>query len=79
MLSPRKSEPEIQNVFEKMPHGGLPIKAQLHPGERVEVLDMCGRPTGIVCTVQKAEKHSAGVVWGGELVTVGRLWLRKVS
>jgi hypothetical protein len=77
MLSPRKSEPELQNIFEKMPQ--LPVKAQLHPGERVEVLDMCGRPTGIFCTVQKAEKHSAGVVWGGELVTVGRSWLRKVS
>jgi hypothetical protein len=40
---------------------------------------MLGCPTGIHCTVQKAEMHTVGVIWGRDTMTVGRSWLRKVS
>ena len=77
MLNPRKSTSAI--VYESLQTGRSNTKGQLRPGERVEVLDMCGRPTGICCTVQKAETHFVGVMWGGQTITVGRSWLRKVS
>ena len=55
-------------------------KASLNPGDRVVVLDVFGKPTGIYCTVQEAERHSVAVTWkGGGGIKVGRSWLRKVS
>jgi hypothetical protein len=78
MLNSRKSTSAIERVYEGLLIGRSNTKAQLRPGEKVEILDMCGRPTGIRCTVQNAESHSVGVIWGGETITVGRSWLRKV-
>ncbi len=50
------------------------------PGDRVVVLDVFGKPTGIYCTVKEAERHSVAVTWkGGDGIIVGRSWLRKVS
>lgn len=54
--------------------------ASLCPGDRVVVLDVFGKPTGIYCTVKEAERHSVAVTWkGGDGIVVGRSWLRKVS
>ena len=77
MLNPRKTT-AIERVLENVQQAGR-TKIELHPGEKVEVLDMFGSPTGIYCTVQKAELHCVGVVWGGETITVGRSWLRRVN
>jgi len=80
MLNPRKSTSAIERVLENLKQTGRSIsEAQLRPGDKVVVLDMFGSPTGIYCTVQKAEMHSVGVIWGGDTITVGRSWLRKVS
>ncbi len=55
-------------------------EASFRPGDRVVVLDMFGKPTGIYCTVKEAERHSVAVTWkGGDGMIVGRSWLRKVS
>ena len=54
-------------------------EVQLRPGDKVVILDMFGCPTGIYCTVEKAEMHSVGVIWGRDTITVGRSWLKKVS
>ena len=78
MLNPRKSTSAIERVYESLQAERSNAMAQLRPGERVEILDMCGRPTGICCTVRNAEIHSVGVIWGGEIITVGRSWLRKM-
>jgi hypothetical protein len=64
-----------ENVKMEHPLSEVP----LCPGDKVVVLDMFGIPTGIQCTVQKAEMHSVGVIWGGDTITVGRSWLMKVS
>lgn len=78
MLNPRKSTSAIERVYESLQAERPDAMAHLRPGERVEILDMCGRPTGICCTVRTAEIHSVGVIWGGEIITVGRSWLRKM-
>ena len=55
-------------------------EASFRPGDRVVVLDVFGKPTGIYCTVRGAERHSVAVTWkGGDGMIVGRHWLRKVS
>ncbi len=70
----------IERVLENLKQTGRSIsEVQLRPGDRVVVLDMFGSPTGIYCTVQKAELHSVGIIWGRDTITVGRSWLRKVS
>jgi hypothetical protein len=57
-----------------------PVPEAFRPGDRVVVLDMFGKPTGIYCTVKEAERHSVAVTWkGGDGMIVGRSWLRKVS
>jgi predicted CoA-binding protein len=76
MLNPRKTS-AVERVFGNLQTGRS--RVELHPGEKVEVLDVFGRPTGIYCTVQKAEMHSVGVVWGGETIMIGRSWLRRVN
>jgi hypothetical protein len=78
MLNPRKSSSAIDRVRQQLQRPLGSSETPLGPGDRVMVLDMCGRPTGIQCTVQKAETHSVGVMWGGDTVLVGRSWLRKV-
>ncbi len=81
MLNPDKSTSATERVRESLQQTGRPTPegVQLRPGDKVVVLDMCGIPTGIYCTVKKAETHSVGVIWGGDMITVGRSWLRKVS
>ena len=80
MLDPRKSTSAIGRVRESLPQPGQFVsEAPLRPGDRVVVLDMFGSPTEIQCTVQKAEIHSVGVIWGGDTIVIGRSWLRKVS
>jgi hypothetical protein len=75
-----RSTSAVDRVFEGLQETRQSTsRTQLRPGERVEVLDMCGRPTGILCKVQSAEVHTVGVLWGGETITVGRSWLRRVS
>ena len=69
----------IERVLENLKTGRSISEVQLRPGDRVVVLDMFGSPTGIYCTVEKAEMHSVGVIWGRDTITVGRSWLRKVS
>ena len=50
------------------------------PGDRVVILDVFGKPTGVHCTVKEAERYSVAVTWeGGDGIIVGRSWLRKVS
>ena len=78
MLSSRKHTSAIERNHKNLQSVRGTTK-ELRPGEKVEVLDMCGRPTGICCMVLKAETHCIGVMWGGEVVTVGRAWLRSVS
>jgi hypothetical protein len=54
--------------------------ASLCAGDKVVVLDVFGKPTGISCTVKEVERHSVAVTWkGGDGIVVGRAWLRKVS
>ncbi len=54
--------------------------APFFPGDRVVILDVFGKPTGIHCTVMEAERYSVAVTWeGGDGMIVGRSWLRKVS
>ena len=80
MQSLRNPTSAIGRVREKLQQTGQSVsETPLFPGDRVEVLDMAGSPTGIHCTVRKAESHAVGVMWGGETITVGRWWLRKVS
>ncbi len=79
MLSSRKQTSAAETRYQHLQSEPLTNRKELRPGEKVEVLDMCGLPTGICCTVLKAETHSIGVIWGGETVTVGRAWLRRVS
>jgi hypothetical protein len=79
MLSSRKSTSVQERSYKHLQSERPTSREELRPGEKVEVLDMCGRPTGICCTVQKAEAHAIGVIWGGETVTVGRAWLRKLN
>jgi hypothetical protein len=70
----------MERVLESLQQTERPTsEVQLRPGDKVVVLDVFGSPTGIYCTVQKADMHSAGVIWGGDTITVGRSWLRKVS
>ena len=78
MLNQRKSSSAIDRVRQQLQRPLGSSETPLGPGDRVMVLDMCGRPTGIQCTVQKAKTHSVGVMWGGDTVLVGRSWLRKV-
>ena len=55
-------------------------EASFRPGDRVVVLDVFGKPTGIHCTVKEAKRYSIAVTWkGGDGMLVGRSWLRKVS
>jgi hypothetical protein len=54
-------------------------QTDLSPGEKVEVLDMCGRPTGILCKVQSIDAQTVGVIWGGETIPLERSRLRKAS
>ena len=80
MLNPRKSTSAIKRVRENLQQTGQSLsEVSLRPGDKVVVLDMFGNPSGIYCTVQKAELHSVGVIWGRDTITVGRSWLRKVS
>ena len=80
MLNPRKSTSAIGRVRESLQQTGQSVtEVPLRPGDKVVVLDMFGSPTGIQCTVQKAEIHSVGVIWRGDTIVVGRSWLRKVS
>ena len=81
MLTPHNPTPTsaIGRVRESLKTEHINSEAPLRPGDKVVVLDMFGIPTGIQCTVQKAEKHSVGVIWGGDTITVGRSWLMKVS
>ena len=54
--------------------------ASLCAGDKVVVLDVFRKPTGIYCTVKEAERHSVALTWeGGDGIVVGRSWLRKVS
>jgi hypothetical protein len=79
MLSQHNPSSAIRRVRESLKTDHLNSEAPLCPGDRVVVLDQFGIPTGIQCTVQKAEKYSVGVIWGGDTITVGRSWLMKVS
>lgn len=79
MLNPHNTSSAIARVRESLKTEHITSKVPLCPGDKVVVLDMFGIPTGIQCTVQKAEKHSVGVIWGGENITVGRSWLMKVT
>jgi hypothetical protein len=79
MLNPRNPTSALGRVRESLKTGQTSSEGPLRPGDTVVVLDMLGRPTGIHCTVQKAEMHSVGVIWGGDTITVGRSWLRKVN
>ena len=79
MLNPHNPTTAIGRVRESLKTGRTPAQVPLRPGDKVVVLDMFGIPTGIQCTVQKAEAHSIGVIWGGDTITVGRSWLKKVS
>jgi hypothetical protein len=79
MLNPRKSSSAIDRVRQQIQHTRRPSDAPLVPGDRVMVLDMCGRATGIQCIVQNAEAHSVGVIWGGDTILVGRSWVKKVN
>ncbi len=80
MLSPRNSNFANGRVRENLQQTRQSrSEVRLRPGDTVVVLDLFGNPTGIHCTVQKAEMHSVGVIWGGDTITVGRSWLRKVS
>ena len=79
MLNPRNPSSALGRVRESLKTEQTISEGSLRPGDTVVVLDMFGRPTGIHCTVQKAEMHSVGVTWGGDTITVGRSWLRKVN
>jgi hypothetical protein len=79
MLNPRNSTSAIGRVRESLKTEHTTSEVPLRPGDKVAVLDMFGIPTGIQCTVQKAEAHSIGVIWGGDTITMGRSWLMKVS
>jgi hypothetical protein len=80
MLNPRKSTSPMERVLESLHQTERSTsEVQLRPGDKVVVLDLFGSPTGIYCTVQKADRHSVGVIWGGDTIIVGRSWLRKVS
>ena len=81
MLNPRKSTSAIRRVRENLQQTGQPLSegVSFRPGDKVVVLDVFGSPSGIYCTVQKAEMHSVGVIWGRDTITVGRSWLRKVN
>jgi hypothetical protein len=80
MPNPRKATSAIQRVLENLQQTRpLISEVRLRPGDKVVVLDVLGCPTGIHCTVQKAEMYTVGVIWGRDTITVGRSWLRKVS
>jgi hypothetical protein len=80
MLNPRNPTSAIGLVRENLQQTGqFASEDQLRPGDTVVVLDIFGGPTGIQCTVQTADMHSVGVIWGGDTIMVGRSWLRKVS
>jgi hypothetical protein len=80
MPNSRKSACTSERVLEHLQQTRPSIsEVQLLPGDQVVVLDMFGCPTGIHCTVEKAEMHSVGVICGRDTITVGRSWLRKVS
>ena len=82
MLTPRNptsATSAIGRVRESLKTEHIISEVSLRPGDKVVVLDMFGIPTGIQCTVQKAEGHSVGVIWGGDTITMGRSWLMKVS
>jgi hypothetical protein len=80
MPNPRKSACTSERVLENLQQTRPSIsELQLRPGDKVVVLDMFGCPTGIHCTVEKAEMHSVGVICGRDTITVGRSWLKKVS
>ena len=80
MPNPRKSTCASERVLENLQQTRPFIsEVQLRRGDKVVVLDMFGCPTGIHCTVEKAEMHSVGVIWGRDTITVGRSWLRKVT
>ena len=80
MPNTRKSACTSERVLENLQQTRPSIsQVELRPGDKVVVLDMFGCPTGIHCTVEKAEMHSVGVIWGRNTISVGRSWLRKVS
>ena len=54
-------------------------KTSFQPGDKVVVLDVFGKPTGIYCTVKEEKRYSVAVTSGGEGIIVGHSWLRKVS
>ena len=79
MLNSPNPASAIRRVRESLKTDHIMSEIPLCPGDKVVVLDMFGIPTGIQCTVQKAEAHSVGVIWGGDTITMGRSWLVKVS